>query len=78
MVIKRLGMTQDILCLKCPFCSTVFRVRNVPGIEEKNVTCPVCKRNAKFVNFKMIMPDEAGDETDLGEETDYRIPEKIK
>lgn len=70
---KRMSMMQGILCLKCPFCSTILKVRNTPGIEEKNVTCPVCKRNSRFMDFKVIVLDETDDETDLGDRTDINI-----
>lgn len=40
------------LIIKCPFCGTPLSVKNIPGIEKKNLTCPVCKCKAPFTSFK--------------------------
>lgn len=47
----------DIIQIKCPFCGAVLSVKNIPGIESKNVTCPICKQTNKFVNYKPVTRD---------------------
>ncbi|MBP3762493.1 MAG: FHA domain-containing protein [Bacteroidales bacterium] len=42
----------DILNLQCPRCASVLTVRRVDGIENKNITCPVCKNRALGREFK--------------------------
>lgn len=45
--------------IKCPWCSAVLIVRRKPGMESMNVTCPVCKRQYPYVQFKPV--EEAAD-----------------
>lgn len=44
----------DIITVKCPWCSTPLRVRNQPGIENKSITCPVCSKKSPFTSFTCI------------------------
>lgn len=37
---------EDKIKIKCPYCGAVLSVKNLPGIESKNVTCPVCKQKS--------------------------------
>ena len=46
----------EILQIKCPWCSAVLTVRNQADIASKNVTCPICKRQSPFVLFKAVLP----------------------
>lgn len=46
----------DILTIKCPWCSAVLSVKNQPGIEAKRLTCPVCKKTQPFTAFKLHTP----------------------
>lgn len=46
----------EIIQIKCPFDGAVLTVKNVPGIESKNVTCPICKHKYPFTEFKRVQP----------------------
>lgn len=50
----------EIIQIKCPFDGAVLSVKNQPGIESKNVTCPICKHKYPFTQFKRVesMPDD--------------------
>ena len=50
----------EIIQIKCPFCGAVLSVKNIPEIDKKNVTCPICKQTNRFVNYKHITPDTDG------------------
>lgn len=81
-------MTNDtaILKIRCPHCGAVLAVKNIPNIETKSVTCPICKQKSPFVNYKVLpqAPQQQADPgTDLpqsqqsqvtgtGERTQYR------
>jgi hypothetical protein len=70
----------EIIHIKCPWCSAVLSVPNQPGIESKTVTCPVCKHKTAFSNFIRVenkaeeptqYPGQAEDTTIYGgEKTD--------
>lgn len=47
----------EIIQIKCPFCGAVLSVKNIPDIDKKNVTCPICKQTNRFVNYKTITRD---------------------
>lgn len=51
------------LIIKCPFCGTPLSVKNIPGIEKKNLTCPVCKCKAPFTSFKRVVKNNHEDTT---------------
>lgn len=40
--------------IKCPVCGAVLTVPLQPGIESKNVTCPVCKNKNPFTAFSQV------------------------
>lgn len=42
---------ENAIKIKCPSCKAVLSVRNTPGIEKKNVTCPLCKKTYPFSEF---------------------------
>ncbi|MBD5227672.1 MAG: FHA domain-containing protein [Bacteroidales bacterium] len=44
----------DIIQIKCPFDGAILSVKNQPGIESKNVTCPICKHKYPFTQFKRV------------------------
>ena len=44
----------EIIQIKCPFDGAVLSVKNQPGIETKNVTCPICKHKYPFTQFKRV------------------------
>lgn len=44
----------EIIQIKCPFDGAVLSVKNQPGIENKNVTCPICKHKYPFTQFKRV------------------------
>lgn len=37
--------------VKCPGCGKILILKNQPGIENKNITCPICGSRGKFVDF---------------------------
>lgn len=43
---------EETIQIKCPWCNAVLSVRNQAGIENKFVTCPVCKQKSPFSQFK--------------------------
>lgn len=51
----------EIIQIKCPFCGAVLSVKNIPDIDRKNVTCPICKQTNRFVSYKLIDPKAARD-----------------
>lgn len=46
----------EIIKIKCPFDGVVISVENQPGIENKSVTCPICKHKYRFTEFKRVGP----------------------
>lgn len=70
----------ELIQIKCPWCGAVLSVRNVPGIEGKGVTCPVCKQKSPFVQCKRVMPRNTVEKTDYprGERTEYRSDERTR
>lgn len=48
----------DTLDVKCPWCSAILRIRQTPGMEGKHITCPNCKKNSPFLQFKPVAPKE--------------------
>lgn len=54
----------EIIQIKCPFDGAVLSVRNQPGIETKNVTCPICKHKFPFAQFKRVKASSDNDEPD--------------
>ena len=44
----------DIIQIKCPFCGALLSVKALPGIENKSITCPVCKQTNRFTQY-MVM-----------------------
>lgn len=44
----------DLIRIKCPWCSAVLTVKDFEGIETKSVTCPVCKQKSPFTKFKKV------------------------
>ncbi|MCD8304272.1 MAG: FHA domain-containing protein [Prevotellaceae bacterium] len=46
----------------CPVCGAVLIVRYTQGIEQKSVTCPVCKTSSPFPSFKRVADAEPATE----------------
>ncbi len=67
---------EDKIQIGCPNCGAILSVKMVPGIESKSVTCPVCKKNAPFVNYKTKTASNDDDHTQYpGEENAYHKDE---
>lgn len=47
-------MDQQVVRIKCPWCSSVLSVKMLPGIENKSVNCPVCKHKSPFTQFQQV------------------------
>ena len=41
----------EVIKIKCPTCGAVLAAKNKPGLENKIITCPVCKQKNPFNNF---------------------------
>jgi len=54
----------EIIQIKCPFDGAVLSVKNQPGIETKNVTCPICKHKYPFTQFKRVTQTSINDDPD--------------
>ncbi len=67
-------MMENTIKIKCPYCSSTLSVKNIPGIESKSVTCPICKQKTPFLNFKKIIDrdDESTQYFGDNEKTEYR------
>ena len=64
----------EVLKIKCPKCGAILSVKNVPGIEDKNITCPVCKVRSAFSEYKtyQVKPvDSDATRYDAADETRY-------
>lgn len=62
----------DIIKIKCPNDGSILAVKNHPGLENKNITCPVCKRLISFKDFIKIDQDDVKTKyKDNDEETQY-------
>ena len=48
----------ETIDVKCPWCSATLRIRQTPGMESKNITCPNCKQTSPFIKFKKVVPIE--------------------
>lgn len=60
-------METETIHIRCPRCSAVLEVKMQEGIEDKNVTCPVCKRKRPFKEYQRV----ANPNADSGEHTQY-------
>ena len=49
----------DLIRIKCPCCEAVLATKNNSNLEDKNLTCPVCKRNNPFNHFRILQPPTA-------------------
>lgn len=54
----------EIIQIKCPFDGAVLSVKNQPGIETKNVTCPICKHKYPFTQFKRVSSATGNEDPD--------------
>ena len=45
---------EDTIKIKCPFDGATLTIKNMPGIESKSVTCPVCKKKFPFTEFRLV------------------------
>ena len=80
----------EIIQIKCPFDGAVLSVKNQPGIETKNVTCPICKHKYPFTQFRRVTSNVSSDDPDTeypggdeqtnydGEHTSYGGEEKTE
>ena len=53
----------DLIQIKCPFCGALLSVRNLPGIKNRNITCPICKQTNRFGQYRTgsaAAPDQGG------------------
>ena len=50
--------------IKCPYCGTVLKVKQQPGLEKASITCPVCKKKSPFTDFETVINMDS-EETEL-------------
>lgn len=53
----------DIVKIKCPVCGSIFSVPNLPDLDKKTVTCPVCKKKSKIAECERIMEQKDSEAT---------------
>lgn len=53
----------EIIQIKCPFDGAVLSVKNQPGIDSKNVTCPICKNKYPFTQFKRVYQTDSNEDS---------------
>lgn len=44
----------EVRKIKCPCCGAILSIKPVPGIEGKNVKCPVCNSNSPYKLYKNV------------------------
>jgi len=59
----------------CPVCGAVLKVATTVGVEEKNVSCPVCHTSSPYKNFKPII--DKAEQTLLGGAAEKTFAEAI-
>lgn len=59
----------SIIQIKCPFDGAVLSILKQPGLEKRNVTCPICKHTYPFSQFKRVVQKQNNAFDDPG--TDY-------
>lgn len=58
------GMNMGILSVVCPNCRSRLSLEGVPGIQDKMLTCPVCKYKAKVSLFQQGSAVKGGNGAD--------------
>ncbi len=48
-------MEPEIINIKCPRDGAVLAIKNHPGIENREITCPVCKVSSPFSSYKRVI-----------------------
>ena len=77
-------MESKMLRIKCSCCGAILDVKMQPGLENKNVTCPVCKEKRPFKDYKMFVnkkPENSNngehtlydEQTEIGEGKDFTL-----
>lgn len=46
----------EIIQIQCPGDGAILSIKRQPGVENKNVTCPVCKQSRPFTQYKTYVP----------------------
>lgn len=52
-------MEQEYIRIKCPVCGAILQVRNLPDVESKYVTCPVCNTRNCVKDYGYIMDQDS-------------------
>ena len=66
-------MEESIIKIKCPHCGVTLKLNsNIPGLEQKSITCPVCKEKSPFTAYKHVREEaEPGTQYGGSERTQY-------
>ncbi|MFI3267272.1 MAG: FHA domain-containing protein [Rikenellaceae bacterium] len=43
---------ENVQKIKCPVCGAVLTIKTIPGLENKSISCPICKVTSKFTDYK--------------------------
>jgi pSer/pThr/pTyr-binding forkhead associated (FHA) protein len=52
---------EQIIQIKCPWCNAVLSVHDQAGIENKFVTCPICKHKSPFLQYERVVRTQNDD-----------------
>lgn len=63
----------SIIKIKCPHCGVSLKINGqIPGLEQKSITCPVCKEKSPFTAYKRVREEaEPGTQYGGSERTQY-------
>lgn len=50
--------------IKCPCCGAILAVKMQPGIENKTITCLVCKESSPFKSYKVVIDKKSDEHTE--------------
>lgn len=57
-------METDKIKIICPCCGAILGLKMQPGMENKNITCPICKESSPFKLFKRKMENKVENHTE--------------
>lgn len=53
----------ELINIKCPYCSVILKVKNQSGLQNMSITCPVCKRKSLVRDFKVVENKQDDEQT---------------
>ncbi len=58
-------MQPEFVRVKCPNCGAVLTIKNMIGLENKSIPCPVCKKTSRYVDYKKPNQQTSQYDTDI-------------